>query len=394
MAAAEGWRVSACGEYFVADILSSDFEAEIKVARPFKLDNQRSYKMQYLKWPAAEGLVVNVRDSIRDERVGVICSIESLSTRDHSWSSDEHFDLVASALPLKLLLDLANFSIPVAWRDGGSYELSDFFPEHLAVLAIRDPDPSGRSPQDYLPSLLKRGFLSYSGHGRYCDDEWRLPALGKEVKVKPMDSRFGESEYVRHLFERLLPRETSPLAYFVAAYQVLELLMQDVFQERLTEFKREVAAFDGCASDLRKLNQKLAEVTGEEARLRVVFEGRQVARSSFPDLANACEELIGATATPALQLHELVYQVRNKILHSLRDLPKKQRERIVTDRPIGATRDRRNGATCRPRKTGLERGSVCGVFRGLGNRRFRSVWHRSRGAVAGAVEDHAVGAVA
>ena len=27
---------------------------------------------------------------------------------------------------------------------------------------------------------------------------------------------------------------------------------------------------------------------------------------------------------------------------------------IVTDRPIGATHDRLNGATCRPRKTGLE----------------------------------------
>ena len=28
--------------------------------------------------------------------------------------------------------------------------------------------------------------------------------------------------------------------------------------------------------------------------------------------------------------------------------------------------DRLNGATCRPRKTGLERGAVSGVFRGLG----------------------------
>lgn len=41
---------------------------------------------------------------------------------------------------------------------------------------------------------------------------------------------------------------------------------------------------------------------------------------------------------------------------------------FVTDRPIGATHDRLNGATCRPRKTGLERGVVSGVFRGLGNR--------------------------
>ncbi|MDZ4349515.1 MAG: RhuM family protein, partial [Xanthomonadaceae bacterium] len=42
----------------------------------------------------------------------------------------------------------------------------------------------------------------------------------------------------------------------------------------------------------------------------------------------------------------------------------------VTDRPIGATHDRLNGATCRLRKTGLERGAVSGVLWGLGNCRF------------------------
>ncbi|MDZ4349243.1 MAG: hypothetical protein U1A22_06895, partial [Xanthomonadaceae bacterium] len=43
---------------------------------------------------------------------------------------------------------------------------------------------------------------------------------------------------------------------------------------------------------------------------------------------------------------------------------------VVTDRPIGATHDRLNGATCRLRKTGLERGAVSGVLWGLGNCRF------------------------
>ncbi|MCC7097477.1 MAG: hypothetical protein IT472_09900, partial [Thermomonas sp.] len=41
---------------------------------------------------------------------------------------------------------------------------------------------------------------------------------------------------------------------------------------------------------------------------------------------------------------------------------------VVTDRVNGATDDRRNGATCRPLKTGLERGRISGLFGLVGNR--------------------------
>lgn len=68
--------------------------------------------------------------------------------------------------------------------------------------------------------------------------------------------------------------------------------------------------------------------------------------------------------------------------------------RPVTDRPIGATHDRRYGATFSPRKSGLERGAISGLFRPLCNRRFWLLGDRPRGPVAGPVEDDSVGAVA
>lgn len=300
----------------------------MKVVRPFKHENPRNYQIHYLVWPGVSGIAVNLRDTGLDDRIGLICSLGSLSMRDHAWSSDEHFELVASALLPLTLQDSENFSLSVDWRDGGVYELSDLFPECVAILAIRESAENGRTPHDYLPSLLKRGFLSYSGDARYCDFVSSSNSLGRELKVKPISGRFAQSGYVRHLFDRILPRETSPLGYFVASYQVLELLMQEVFQSRLAAFKQYVADFDGGASDLRSLNQKLAEVAGERERLRVVFEDCQVARTMFPELTSACEELVAEPGGSAVLLHDLVYQVRNKILHSLREISEEKRKSI------------------------------------------------------------------
>lgn len=70
------------------------------------------------------------------------------------------------------------------------------------------------------------------------------------------------------------------------------------------------------------------------------------------------------------------------------------RFQTVTDRVNGATDDRRNGATCRPLKTGLERGRISGLFGLVGNRCFRGIGGWSGSAVARAVEDDLVGAVA
>lgn len=319
LAEATDWQVSTCGEFFVGSLHSADFEAEMKVSRPFKLQNPRRYDVHYLIWPNAPGIAVNVRDTKKGERVGLICSLDSLSTRNHEWSSDEHFELVASALLPQMLQDPANLSLCVDWHDGRIYELSDFFPERIAIFAIRNSANGDPTPIFYLPSLLRQGFLSYSGDTIYSSFVSSQVTLSREIKVKPISQRFSESAYVRLLFEQILPRESSPLGYFVSSYQVLELLMQEVFQSRLSTFKNFVAAFNGCASDLRQLNQKLAEVTGEEGRLRAVFENCNATRTKFPELTSSCEEVIGKHDKTTL-LHDLVYQVRNKILHSLRDL--------------------------------------------------------------------------
>lgn len=139
--------------------------------------------------------------------------------------------------------------------------------------------------------------------------------------------------------------------------------------------------------------------------LREEFRGKRLKGTAI-ELSN--DSNTGATQVAAKQFLEITYpthdllkgveavgpdQGRPVVVIGERGLGKSHLM-AVTDRVNGATDDRRNGATCRPLKTGLERGRISGLFGLVGNRCFRGIGGWSGSAVARAVEDDLVGAVA
>lgn len=324
VADARGWAASEDGAFLEATVASSDFEAQVRISRPFRALNEREYTLLYLSTANFhESAVVDLVDRDSDERFGLIIPIQAIASSAHSRAEDEYFESVASALLPLIADDVEGHSKLVDWRADEPYLLSDFFPESLAVMAVRSDRALEYPPERYLPSLFSQGYCVFKNEDVCAFISGFVHSARKTVRVSGISDSYFSNGYIVNLYRDVLPFERSDLAFFVLLYQIFETLMQHVFEEGLDSYKTKVSCFNGSASDLRELSTLLSDVTSERDRIRVCVERSRFKQSDVPDLTQKLVDFLSAAskAPRSTAFSDLLYDVRNLIFHSHRAIP-------------------------------------------------------------------------
>lgn len=312
-----------------ATAISTDFGADVIINRQYIEKSCKEYlTFFFLKANLLDSEIFDLRDTALNDRVGLIVPISAFSSRLHPRVNDDYFELVAGAVFWELLTDRQGFSLQPTFSDDGSYEISDFYDENLSVLVVNKNLFPDFNIYKYIPWLFSFGYVLYKP-GSSVNLPWKLKDLpkGKELRITPVDQSYLGEDYLETLYTEILPYEQNPLAGFLLQYQIFEMLMHLIFNERVGQIKNEVSQFSGTASDLREIFDPIQKLSGERERIRASIVRSKVDVSLLQNVITPCKALLSAAGkVPRSEnFSDLIYDVRNLIFHNYRAIPGNKR---------------------------------------------------------------------
>lgn len=113
------------------------------------------------------------------------------------------------------------------------------------------------------------------------------------------------------------PHETNPFFRFFIYYQAFELWMQDIYIDAINTFKASIDEnITTDASSLRDRINILSSELNERSRLSKVLTSNYP-KVSGKNVINACNSVLNICGQPPKEaLHDAVYSVRNRLIHS------------------------------------------------------------------------------
>jgi hypothetical protein len=314
----DGSRVYGCA-------LSEDFESEIAIERRYPGKYKKQYSIHlFFNANINDNNIFDIRDIELDDRIALLAPITAFSSVEHTRAEDDYFTIVASQVFWELLLVPAEMTIAPLLGGRDAFEISDFYDDGVAVLIVPLAKSATFDVRKYIPTLFSYGYTPYRTNS-LKNSSWKFKDLpkGKEIKIQPVKGDHLSDGYLETLYRDLLPSELNPLAGFLLQYQVLEMLMQYVFDQRLAKLKTDVNGFAGTASDLRDLFKPLQDATSERERIKVVVENANIHQDLLKDISSLCETLLKSSpkVPKSGQFSDLLYDVRNLIFHNYRAIP-------------------------------------------------------------------------
>jgi hypothetical protein len=219
-----------------------------------------------------------------------------------------------------------------------NYELTDFYGEDIIILVLCNSSLQkidNFQIDNYITSLYSYGYY-------FCEPTENLKEIdtisdsenpsGKKLIIQKNSPCLQKEDYLYRLFKDLLKNEEHHLVRFYLLYQVIELMIQIVFERRIVE---EISKFNISEDkDVRKLKNKIEDISKEDRRVSILINND--VKINNPNLLISCNELIKLfndddsnekdDISKKQDLGGVLYDVRCLIVHQFRKLPEKTLE--------------------------------------------------------------------
>lgn len=306
---------------------SSDQETvRFEIKSPLEYDttyNLEEFDIYYLlKKDVLESDIYQVYDRALDKRIGWIFPVVALDSREHTYASNEHFTRYANVAIRKLFNEVQEsfFSIVPEVYGKASFNFSDFFHDETVLLVISKAtlDESGFKLNDWLPSLSVAGYFQLANIN---------PVDLMLVGDRPSDKRlyltkiapeFQGHNFVDLVYTNLIPYERHPLLFFFYCYQVIEVMLTQVFKLEqsliFSELKKPIE--DGDVVKAKDVMGKVGEINSENYRFKLLID--KYVNSPIPgeELKDACNNLLSSVNKDlGRSVSEAIYRVRNFLFH-------------------------------------------------------------------------------
>ncbi|KAA5532399.1 hypothetical protein F0919_16545 [Taibaiella lutea] len=183
--------------------------------------------------------IFEVKVNTKIGRIGWIFPIQSLSSTAHSHSNNEHYLKYAFVVFYKLLLgEYFNHDIVFEAIDPSSYlSITDIYNSELIVLCTSKAKTDKIFKfdiSDYIPFL-------YSSHYFHCSNPKELDLLRyvstaeqiTSLTIKHISTLLKDEIFIKSLFRDLLKESNHPLVQFHLLYQIVELLINKVYDSEI-----------------------------------------------------------------------------------------------------------------------------------------------------------------
>jgi hypothetical protein len=271
-------------------------------------------------------------------RLGWIFPIQALLSNEHQYADNKHFLKYAYVAFLKLLKNKEKYTTfnPQFTTIRNNYELTDFYGENIIILVLCNSSLQKIDNfhiYNYITSLYSYGYY-------FCEPTENLKEIdtrsdsenptGKKLIIQKNSPCLQKEDYLYRLFKDLLKNEEHHLVRFYLLYQVIELMIQIVFERKIVE---EISKFNISEDkDVRKLKNKIEDISKEDRRVSILINND--VKINNPNLLISCNELIKLfnddddsnekdDISKKQDLGGALYDVRCLIVHQFRKLPEK-----------------------------------------------------------------------
>ncbi|WP_235335263.1 hypothetical protein [Aphanizomenon flos-aquae] len=248
----------------------------------------------------------------------------------------------------KLLLNQEDYShFTPSIEQIEDYKLTDFYGDNIIILILFKTNIqkiANFNIDNYLASLYSHSYY-------YCEptenikkintcqptedlneikNRANLKSSGNTRLILQRSSKYLQGEsYIDRLFKSLLKTEEHHLVRFYLLYQVIELMIQIVFERKILD---EINNFNNNADkNIRKFKEKIDNISTEKTRVSILIN--DYVKINNPNLLISCNELIKLfndddsnekdDISKKQDLGGALYKVRCLIVHHFRKLPDK-----------------------------------------------------------------------
>ena len=179
----------------------------------------------------------------------------------------------------------------------------------------------------YLPSFYRQGLFpspwgktveSAAVPARYRPFNGAISgANDRNMALEPFSGHLsnGPREFLLTVFQEIDPNESNPFFRFFLYYQVFELWMQEIYVDAISAFTNALGAA-GDTTIFREKLQALNTALNEKNRLKEILSANPTGGCG-PLVIDACNEVLALCGQPPnTALHDALYSVRNRLVHS------------------------------------------------------------------------------
>lgn len=271
-----------------------------------------------------ENDIFQVYDKQANVRLGWIFPIQALLSDEHDYAENTFF-LKYAYIAIYLLLN--NLDEENMRKSSEVLKITDFYSEDAIIFVLCKSNCKQINDfcyEDYIVDLFGHGYscLPYSAMGEkdvYVEKRINIRRISKDVK---------EKIFIGEVFKSLLVQtDLLPLAKFHMLYQIIELLIGDIFSYEFTIFSKKISEDTNNLFDLKDELQKL---TGEKYRVKELFNTySRIDRILKDKLMDVCNEILKeASKKEKVDVGDSLYSVRCLVFHNYGSIPSEARELI------------------------------------------------------------------
>jgi len=259
-------------------------------------------------------------------RIGWIFPVQSLASDKHSLAENEHFLNYAYIAYSKLLHGLLLPEEQVIETASFEEDLSitDIFQSTMVIMALSDEKTQlipNFNIDDFLPALYIQDYFYYTGaqilaNGTRDVDDY--PTV--RINITPISEFLKGEIFISSLFKTLLTKNNHPLVQFHLLYQIVELLINKVYD---CEIRKLLTSTIDRAKSPHEILEETNQIAPEGKRISRLID-EYIPEKKYPpnSLIDASNDLLRLFNTQKTSIGDAFYQVRNTIVHNYRTVSK------------------------------------------------------------------------
>lgn len=170
-------------------------------------------------------------------------------------------------------------------------------------------------------SLYQKGY-SYSGKGNLYST---IENANKRINLQPISKELRNIKYIHTLFEKEVPKNQEAFAKFHTYYQIIEILISVVFEDK---FKKFVTQLSDDMDSLFDKRDELGNIVLEKQRVKWLFSNYvKLSGEDVAILDGYCKNLLKINGKKISNtMAENLYSVRCLLVHNMYILNDKSHE--------------------------------------------------------------------
>lgn len=303
----------------------------IKVSTMLKLVSDfenKPFEIHFLvKSNLKENDIFQVYSRVTGARIGWLIPAISLGSNLHDKADDIHFQKYAY-MAIRHAINAFNhedcFS-PTIKYVGEEIPFSSLFHESTALLILSQETFTQGFTFDIdkaMPSLARYGYVKLS---KANPDNLTLCGIAPEenrVYLEDISKNIVSTRLISQLLSSTFAYESTPAFKFFFLYQIIELLMEEVYKHQQEEIVTQLVDSYGDLGKTKELLEKISASTSEKKRMELLICHYSKISGELANLKKVCNNLlVELNREKEENFQGYLYKIRNFIFHQYRDFP-------------------------------------------------------------------------